>query len=110
MASIAEIAAEMLPTAKVAVRTTYEVFDPEVEMWVQDAISEMLATGVSEAVFDKGSVFYPKAFGAVVAFCKAHFGQDNPNEEMRFWQQSYEMHVAFLVNNASRYSSEGDAE
>lgn len=104
MATIAEIAYEMMPTVKVAVRTMKDVFEPEIEMWVKDAISEMLATGVSEDVFDPTSVNYPKAFGAVVAFCKGHFGQDNPNEEMRFWLTSYEQHVTFLVNNASKYS------
>lgn len=115
MATLADIIADvkprLMPTAKVAVRVTDEYFDLEVEAAVEGALSDLKRVGISEACFSEDSDFYPMVRQAVVMYCKAHFGQDNPNEEMRFWMSSYEMHVDALLNSgANTYAVDEDEE
>ena len=106
MATIAEITDELMPTVKVAVRTMSNLFDPEIEAAVSAAVADMKRVGVSDACFDEDSDYYPIVRQAVVVYCKAHFGGDNPNEEMGFWRTSYLMHLDDLLNSGANGHAE----
>lgn len=110
MASIADITEELLPTVKVAVRATHALFEPEIEAAISAAVADMKRVGVSDACFDEDSDYYPIVRQAVIVFCKAHFGGDNPNEEMGFWRTSYLMHVDDLLNSGANSHSETEGE
>ena len=98
----------MLPAVKVAVKTTSAAFEPEIEAAMQAAIADMKRVGIAEACFADDSDYYPLVKQAVIIYCKAHFGQDNPNEEMGFWRTSYQQTVTDLINSgANSYAIEG---
>lgn len=111
MATLADIIRDvkplLMPTVKVAARLSTDAFDLEIEAAVEGAIADLKRVGIAEACFDSRSDYYPLIRQAVVMYCKAHFGQDNPNEEMRFWIDSYQMHLDALLNSgANAYAME----
>lgn len=95
-----------MPTVKVAVRATHEMFEPEIEAAISAAVADLKRAGVSDACFDEESDYYPIARQAVVVYCKAHFGGDNPNEEMGFWRTSYMQHLDDLLNSGANSHAE----
>lgn len=98
-----------MPTVKVAVRTTSALFEPEIEAVISAALADMKRVGVADACFDEESDYFPIVRQAVIVFCKAHFGGDNPNEEMGFWRKSYMMHIDDLLNSgANSHAAEVD--
>ena len=112
MLQIADIADELMPSVKVAVRVTGDYFDPEVEAALHAAIADMKRVGVDDGCFDPESDYYPLVRQAAILYCKANFGMDNPNSEMGFWRESYLMAVTDLLNsgaNARAAEEDGDA-
>lgn len=111
MLPIADIADELMPSVKVALRVTDTYFDPEVEAALHAAIADMARVGVDEECFDSESAYYPLVRQAAIVYCKAAFGMDNPNAEMAFWRESYLMAVTDLLNSAANtHAAEEDGD
>ena len=111
MAKAIDIEPELHASVKTAVRATAAVFDDEVTILIKAALADLARVGVAEECFSCSSDFYPLVVQAVIVYCKAHFGQDNPNAEMDFWRESYLMHVDALLNSgANVHSVEQDDE
>lgn len=110
MVDLNEISEAMLSTVKVACRATSQAFEPEIAACIQAAVSDMLRMGVSEACMDEESIYYPMVLQAVIVYSKAHFGQDNPNAEMGFFRESYEMTVNRLMNSAANAAAASEEE
>lgn len=102
--------AEVLAEAQVAARAMHDAFEPEVRMWVQDAIADMLRVGVDESVFSRESPYFYTAKAAIVLNVKAHFGIDNPNAEADFYLASYRQHVIDLLNSAANIAAKEEPD
>lgn len=74
----------LLDDVKPALRTTADEFDVEITDLINAAIADLQQAGIYSPVETD-----PLIKRAVILYCKAHFGYDNPEAE-RF-QQSYEM-------------------
>ena len=86
----------LLDDVKMALRITSSAFDNEIEGLIEAAKADLRLSGVSDAkVKDDGD---PLIHRAIVVYCKANFGYDNPEAE-RF-QQSYDMLKAHLTLSA----------
>lgn len=86
----------LLDDVKLALRITSSAFDNEIEGLIEAAKADLRLSGVSDAkVKDEND---PLISRAIVVYCKAHFGYDNPEAE-RF-QQSYDMLKAHLTLSA----------
>ena len=107
MADILDIAEELTPVVKVTCRVSGDHFDLEVESAIQAAVADMMRVGIADGCFSEDSQFYPLVRQAVILYCKAYFGQDNPNEEMRFWQTSYMQTVTDLLNSGANMHAQG---
>ena len=105
MSFVSDIADDLLPQVKIVVRATDSVFDPEVQTLIAAAVGDMLRCGVKREVFDEDSEYYAEAVSAIHCYCKAHFGGDNPNEEMRYFGTSYRQHVCDLLNSAANIAA-----
>ncbi|MFB4258974.1 head-tail connector protein [Shouchella clausii] len=78
---------ELLEPVKKALRLTSDVFDDEVQDLIESARSDLIQSGVSPLVAKKEDD--PLIRRAVILYCKAHFGMDNP-DAVRF-AQSFDM-------------------
>ncbi len=86
----------LIDDVKLALRITSSAFDNEIEGLIEAAKADLRLSGVSDAkVKDEND---PLISRAIVVYCKAHFGYDNPEAE-RF-QQSYDMLKAHLTLSA----------
>ena len=83
----------MLAEVKLALRVTTTDFDTEIQSLIDAAVADLTLAGV--AAEKAQSTTDPLIKRAVVTYCKAHFGYDNPEAE-RF-QQSYDMLKAHLT-------------
>lgn len=93
----------LLDDVKMALRITSSAFDNEIEGLIEAAKADLRLSGVTDAkVKDDGD---PLIRRAIVVYCKANFGYDNPEAE-RF-QQSYDMLKAHLTLS-QEYTTAGD--
>lgn len=74
----------MLESVKLALRVTVSDFDSEIQGLIDAAKADLQLSGVAN--LDDTD---PLIKRAIITYCKAHFGYDNPEAE-RF-QQSYNM-------------------
>jgi hypothetical protein len=89
-----------------ALRVTSEAFDGEIAMLVGAALYDMERAGVNPALLeedDEGELENPFVKTAVYAYCKAHFGYDNP-EASRF-DDSYRRIVCDLMNSSENIAA-----
>ena len=74
----------MLTKVKKALRISNTAFDDEIQDLIEGALSDLQLSGVVNAVETDSLIIR-----AVVTYCKANFGWDNPDSEKL--QMSYEM-------------------
>lgn len=82
----------LLDDVKLALRITSSAFDSEVQDLIDAAIADLQLSGVRLEKLDADD---PLIRRAVMVYCKANFGYDNPEAE-RF-QHSYDMLKAHLT-------------
>lgn len=88
----------LIDDVKLALRVSEDDFDDEVLGLMRAALMDMRRTGVREELLDPVSPS-PLAKMAVIQYCKANFGYDNPEAD-RF-MASYRQTVADLLNSSS---------
>ena len=98
---VEKLKADITPGIKGVLRTTDELFDFEIEALIDSAADDMARLGVSEECFSEGSPYRSIVVAAVICYCKAHFGMDNPNAESEFFDRSYRQHVIDLLNSTA---------
>lgn len=92
----------LIDDVKLALRITNSAFDTEVQDLINAARQDLILSGVSlEKANDDTDPFIKRA---IVVYCKANFGYDNPDAE-RF-QRSYEMLKTHLTLSAEYTTSE----
>lgn len=91
----------LLDEVKVALRVTSPMYDNEVGMLISAAMADMSRVGVPEVILTGDADMDPLAKMAVVLYCKAHFGFDNPQAEL--FQDSYRHVVTDMLNSPSTY-------
>ena len=100
----------LLDDIKLSLRLTTDVFDAEVQMLADAAITDMDRVGVLPALLeldDEGNLANGMVKTAVIAYAKAHFGYDNPEAE-RF-DGAYRRIVCDLLNSSyNSAASEGE--
>lgn len=94
----------MLAEVKLALRLGSEVYDPEVSMLIDAACEDMCRVGVDEAYVAEAG---PRVRHAVVCYCKASFGYDNP-EAARF-DQSYRQIVIDMLHSGHNTAAAEEA-
>lgn len=94
----------LLDDVKLALRITSSAFDPEVQDLIDAAKSDLQLSGVHPDWMDDDD---PLIRRAVMVYCKAHFGYDNPEAE-RF-QRSYDMLKAHLTLSQEYTVGDDDA-
>lgn len=86
----------MLDGVKIALRisSTSTIYDTEITDLINAALSDLILSGVSEtkATIDTTDSLIKRA---VVIYCKANFGWDNPDSEK--FKNSYEMLKSHLT-------------
>ena len=83
----------LIDDVKLALRISGSAFDFEIQGLIDAAKADLQLSGVHpDKAKDEGD---PLIRRAIVVYCKAHFGYDNPEAE-RF-QQSYDMLKAHLT-------------
>jgi len=82
----------LLDDVKLALRISSSAFDSEVQDLIDAAKSDLQLSGVHPDRMEEND---PLIKRAIITYCKAHFGYDNPEAE-RF-QQSYDMLKAHLT-------------
>ena len=99
--SYTDIATALRPLAKKSVRVSDDAFNDEIDANINAALADMRRVGIAESSFDAASPYYPLVKQAVILYCKALFGKDNPNAEMSFFQESYHQTVVDLLNSGA---------
>lgn len=92
-----------------SLRITTDSLDPEVEMLISSALYDMERTGVNPELLaygDDGDLTNAFVKTAVTAYCKAHFGYDNP-EAARF-DEAYRRIVCDLLNSSQNIAAMDD--
>lgn len=95
----------LLEKVKTALRVSGTAFDLEVQDLIDAAKADLQGVGVEVIDTD------PLHRQAVICFCKARYGYEDPNQADRYWA-SYEQHKIFLAVRAGVNgggSSEPDA-
>lgn len=90
---------DLFAEAKVALRVSTPAFDGEISDLIDAARDKLALAGVSRAVLADPT---PLVRRAIIVYCKAHFGLDNPEAD-RF-DQSFES-LAGLLAMGSEYKS-----
>lgn len=84
----------MLEKVKIALRITASDYDDEILMLIDAAREDLRISGVSASVLDVAEPS-PLIERAIVTYCKAHFGMDNPDSEKFIRSfESLERHLA----------------
>ena len=93
----------MLDDVKTALRVSGTSLDTEIQDLIEAAKADLQLSGVHpDKAKDDGD---PLIRRAIVVYCKAHFGYDNPEAE-RF-QQSYDMLKAHLTLSQEYTTGDG---
>ena len=80
----------MLAKIKLALRISTNAFDTEIQTLIDAAISEMHGLGVTAATASSED---PQILGAVIAYCKWQFGN---NEDADRWRDVYHIKLGQL--------------
>lgn len=91
----------LLDDVKLALRVTNTAFDPEIQDLIEAARRDLVLSGITALKVNDDTD--PLIKRAIVVYCKANFGYDNPEAE-RF-QRSYDMLKMHLALSAE-YTSE----
>lgn len=86
----------LLDEARVAVRVTSEATDGELATLIETAVKDMKRLGVRDSLLSGGAMS-PIAKHAIICFCRAFYGYDNPEAE-RF-HQAYRLAVTALMHS-----------
>ena len=70
----------MIEKVKLALRISSGYFDLEVAELIESAKDDLRYSGVKDSKLDDGELD-PLVARAVITYCKAHFGYDNPDKE-----------------------------
>ena len=94
----------LLDDVKLALRISSSAFDPEIDGLIAAARADLKLSGVDPQKADADD---PDALikRAIIIYCKAHFGLDNPEAERL--QDAYDMLKAHLTLSRE-YTSAGD--
>lgn len=92
----------LIDDVKLALRVTAPDFDPEIQGLIDAAKADLKLAGVADPVETD-----PLIKRAIITYCKANFGYDNPEAE-RF-QQSYDMLKMHLTLSFD-YNGGGEGE
>lgn len=84
----------MLELVRLALRRTTNAFDTEIELLINDCLSELTSLGVI-AVGDETATEDPQIQTAVVSYCKWKFGE-NPDADK--WEHIYTDKVSKLMH------------
>jgi uncharacterized phage protein (predicted DNA packaging) len=79
----------ILDDVKVALRISNIAFDGEIEDLIAGARQDLIITGISSEKANATNEMDPLIKRAIITYCKAHFGYDNPDSDRL--QKSYEM-------------------
>ena len=96
----------LLDEIRKGLRITSDSFDGEIGMLIEAALYDMERVGVNPALLERdGNDDIANTFvkTAVYAYCKAHFGYDNP-EATRF-DDSYRRIVCDLMNSSENIAA-----
>lgn len=91
----------LLDEVKVALRVTSSMYDDEIGMLIDAATADMARVGVPRLALTGDTDMDPLAKMAIVLYCKAHFGFDNPQAEL--FQDSYRHVVTDMLNSPTTY-------
>lgn len=92
----------LIDEMKVVLRVSSDAFDGEIGMLIDAALADMERVGVDVDLLDPDDPV-PLVKTAVSAYCKSHFGYDNP-EAPRF-DDSYYRIVCDLLNSSSNIAA-----
>lgn len=95
----------LIDDVKVALRVSSDVFDAEVEAYIDAAVRDLERVGVPRGMLMDGPTD-PLVKVAIILYAKAHFGYDNA-EASRFLS-SYRQIVKDLLNSPTTYSEGGE--
>lgn len=94
---------DMLDVVRVSLRVTSSKLDPEIEMLVGAALSDMERVGIDPEYLASGDM---KVTHAVVCYCKSMFGYDNSGNsgaygtnDSTFFNEAYRQHVCDMLNS-----------
>lgn len=85
----------MLNNVKQALRISNSEFDSEIDILIEACKDELKSVGVASSLIN--SEDNPLITQAIITYCKANFGYDNPDAQ-RF-NDSYEKQKIFLSTN-----------
>lgn len=91
----------LLEKAKTALRVTGDAFDEEISGLCKSARYDLILSGVS---MEKANQDDPLVVEAVLTYCKARFGLDNPDFE-KYWQSYLSLERDML--NSQEYTVGG---
>lgn len=93
---------------KIALRVSSSAYDDEIEMLIDAAIADLYLAGISEDKLPEPEEdpTDPLIKRAIVTYCKAHFGYDNPEAE-RF-EKAYNA-IKLHLMLSSEYGGTADA-
>ena len=92
----------LLGKAKTALRLTSDAFDDEVDGLCRAARHDLMLSGVIEGKAKSDTD--PLVVEAVMTYCKARFGLDNPDSD-KYWQSYLSCERDML--NSQEYTAEG---
>lgn len=92
----------LIDDVKLALRVSVTDFDPEIQGLIDAAMADLKLAGVIDPVETD-----PLIKRAVITYCKAHFGYDNPEAE-RF-QKAYDL-MKLHLTLSSDYNGGGESE
>ena len=84
-------------------RVTGDVFDSEIEMLMDAAKADMQRVGVDSMAVDYGE---PLANTAIICYCKARFGFDNPDSDR--YELLYRQMVTDLLNSKANVAARSE--
>ena len=90
---------------RVALRVTSTMTDVEIDALISAAISDMERVGVMDELLNPQTMSGLAKF-AVIAFCKANYGFDNPDGPA--YLERYKWTVTALMNSSMNESDEDD--
>lgn len=90
----------LIDDAKLALRITSSAYDDEVDMLIDAAKADLLLSGVASAALEADEPD-PLVKRAIILYCKAEFGLDNPDAERYMASfRSLETHLALSTEYA----------
>ena len=92
----------MLELVKLALRITEDDFDPELELLIDDCLSELTDMGIIKNGF--AAADDPQIVSCVVFYCKQLFGENDTSDK---WERIYRNKVSRLMHTSGYGLQEG---